>query len=108
MGPGNRGCCGGGELLLGGECAPCNREELVLAQELADPGDRLTDVLLGVGVGDPQVALAARPEVRTAEHRYAGLLEQRVRQRRGLPPRPGDVRKGVERALRVVTTDPGE
>src|SRR5437867_9595462 len=38
--------------------------------------ERLLDRFAGRGVGEPEVALAERPERGPAEHRHAGLLEQ--------------------------------
>jgi hypothetical protein len=61
--------------MVSGKCRlSCHRPR----QDLAHPLERAGDVLLRVGVGEAQVALAVPAERRTGEAGYAGVVEEQV------------------------------
>src|ERR1051325_11690913 len=69
-------------------------------QKFAHAVERLEDFLGRVGVGQPHIAFAEHPEVRSAYDRHPGVLEQRRGERLRLPAGALDIREGVERPLR--------
>ena len=73
---------------------------LSFRQELAHSLESPSDVFGRVGVGEADIAFAVDAEIRSADGRDAGLLQERRGERLCLPAGPGDVREGVERALR--------
>jgi hypothetical protein len=46
------------------------------------------DVFFGIGIGEADVAFAVDAEIRAADQRHAGILQQRRGQRLGLPAGP--------------------
>src|SRR5262249_54967118 len=84
----------------------CRRARL--GEELADPSDRLADVLRRVGVGEAEIGLAENAEIGAAGGGDPGLLEGLPGGRLCLQAGPGDVWESVEGALRRDARDAGE
>src|SRR5215813_12650496 len=80
--------------------APARSRRLAGVEELPHTVERAHDVLGGVGVGQAEIALAENAEIRTADDRDAGILQQRRRERLRLPPGGADIGERVEGALR--------
>src|ERR1051326_7276998 len=68
-------------------------------EEIAHPAQRLLDILRRIGIGQAQIALAQDAEIRSADQRHAGLIQQRIGQRLGLPAGELDIGEGIEGAL---------
>src|SRR5580704_17028298 len=73
---------------------------LAAGQKFAHAVERFENVLGRVGVGHAHIAFAEHAEIRAADQRDAGVFQERVCERLGLPAGALDVGKGVERALR--------
>src|SRR5438270_12472207 len=77
-------------------------------QELADAIEPGLELVLGLGVREPDEASAGGAERGARQHGHAGLGEQPVGELVLVHAGAGDVRKGVERALRFGTANAGD
>src|SRR5260370_27950672 len=78
-----------------------------IAEEVADPIDRLGDRLKAVGIGEADIILAERAKAGPGYRRHPGLVEQPALKAASIMAGAGDVGEGVERAAGPGTADSG-
>src|ERR1700691_4592682 len=79
-----------------------------IAEEVADPRDRLGQVCEAVGVREPHIAFAMGAKAGARDRRDPGLFQQLRLEFLGVVAGAGDVGEGVEGAARVGAAEAGE
>src|SRR6516162_7676380 len=77
-----------------------------IAEQLADPLDRLADRLAAVGIRKAQIAFAELAEAGACDRRHPGFFQELCLQCPGVEPGTGHVGESVERATRLHAAKP--
>src|SRR6266511_4861650 len=86
----------------------CSRLAGEAGEHGTHPVEGLADIRLGVGVGQPEIALAVLAESRPSKHRHAALLEHGLGHFRRRPLERLDIGEDVEGALGRPARHPGQ
>lgn len=80
----------------------------ILCQKLFHARQRTGDVFLAIGIGNTNVPLPQRAEIRPPNRGHTRLLKQLAGQLLSFPAGLGDIGKGIKGALRRDARDPGD
>ncbi len=81
---------------------------MILCQKLFHAGQRTGDVFLTIGIGNTNVPLPQRAEIRPPNRGHTRLLQQLAGQLLSFPAGLRDIGKGIKGALRRDARDPGD